>query len=63
MLDGIDKNKLAQEGSEYLVEQNILMKNRLAQLIAENSILKDKVKTATKAIKEMLVQSRKLLIA
>ena len=60
MLDGVDRSKLALEGAEYLVEQNILMKNRLAQLIAENSILKDKVKIATKAIKEMLAQSRKL---
>lgn len=62
MLDGVDRNKLAQEGAEYLVEQNILMKNRLAQLIAENSILKDKVKVATKAIKEMLAHSKKLLV-
>lgn len=63
MLDGVDKSKLAQEGAEYLVEQNILMKNRLAQLIAENSMLKDKVKTVTKAIKEMLAQSKKINIS
>lgn len=63
MLDGYDKDRLAQEGIDYLVEQNILLKNRMAHLIAENSVLKEKIKRTYKALKEMLAQSKKVLIA
>ena len=62
MLDGHDKQRLAQEGVDYLVEQNILLKNRIAHLISENSVLKDKIKKASKALKEMLIQGKKVLV-
>ena len=62
MLDGHDKQRLAQEGVDYLVEQNILLKSRMAHLISENSVLKEKIKRASKALKEMLVQSKKVLV-
>lgn len=63
MLGGYDKEKLAQEGVDYLVDQNILLKNRMAQLISENTVLKEKIKRAAKAIKEMLAQYKKPTVA
>lgn len=59
MLDE-DKSKLAQEGLEYLVEQNILMKHKMAQLIAENGMLKDKLKKVVRSLKDILAQSKKV---
>ena len=61
MLDGIDKNRLAQEGVDYLVEQNIHLKNKLAHLISENSIQKEKLKKFIKSVKEILASNKKLL--
>ena len=62
MLDGHDKQRLAQEGVDYLVEQNILLKSRMAHLISENSLLKEKIKRASKELKEMFLQSKKVLV-
>lgn len=60
--DRLGKEALAAEGVDYLMEQNMLLRTRVAYLIAENSLLKDKLKRVYKGIKAIVAQCKKVLV-